>query len=107
MDGYAQLVETIKRIVKGMMDGQVMPGCTRATLISLDPLTFQITPQLKIYGQFLVSPKYRIFLPRDVGKEFVFWKDAGGQSYYFLYEPVRPQGSNGERLPIREDRFVL
>lgn len=88
--------ELIKQISKGVIDGEVMGGFTRATLISLSPLTFQVTAQLKIYGSFLVTPKYRIFTEKDIGKEFVFFKDLGGQTYYYAYEPQSPQGANGE-----------
>ena len=73
----------------------VQGGMTRASLKSLSPLTFTITEQLEIYGQMIVLPKYRVFTAKDIGKSFVFFKNQGGQTYYYLYEASQPQGSNG------------
>lgn len=95
MSGYNALKETIKTIAEDVLDGRVPGGCTRAKLISLDPLKFRVTDKLEIYGQFLVSPKFKKFREADLGKEYVFFKDAGGQTYYWMYEPIHPQGENG------------
>lgn len=95
MSDFNALKETIKQLVENVIDGRVPGGCTRATLISLDPLEFQITSKLKIYGQFLVTPRHKKFRAEDIGKEYVFFKDGGGQTYYWLYEAMCPQGDNG------------
>lgn len=95
MANYNGFIEVIKQVASAQIDGRVPAGCTRAKLVKLDPLTFQITAQLHVYGQFLVTPKHKVFRPADVGRDYVFWKDAGGQTYYYLYEPASPQGANG------------
>lgn len=95
MSDYVRLKETIKQLVDDVIDGRVAGGCTRATLVSLSPLKFQITPKLEIYGQFLVSPRFKKFRKEDIGKEYVFFKDFTGQTYYWMYEAMCPQGDNG------------
>ena len=94
MGSYNELVEVIKQISNDIVVGSVPGGCTRATLVSLDPLTFQVTSQLKLYGQFLTTPKHKVFREEDIGRKYVFWKDSGGQTYYYLYEAAT-QGQNG------------
>lgn len=91
-----RLLNNLKQISKDQFSGESPGGFTRATLTSLNPLTFQITSKLKVSGHFIVTPKYRVFTEEDIGKDFVFFKDLGGQTYYYAYEPQTPQGANGE-----------
>lgn len=91
-----KLKEAIKMIASDVQNGSVPGGYTRAKLINISPLEFELTSKLKLYGQFLVTPRFKVFRPEDIGKEYVFFKDHGGQTYYYAYEPVNPQGSNGE-----------
>lgn len=94
--------EKARRLL-GVMNGvaekegarSVQAEMTRATLKSLNPLTFTITEQLEIRENMIVIPKYKVFIPEDIGKKYVFFKNAGGQTYYFMYEASQPQGSNG------------
>lgn len=92
----ARLLNNLRKISQGQIDGTSPGGFTRATLTSLSPLTFQVTSKLKLSGRFIVTPKYRVFTADDIGKEFVFFRDHGGQTYYYAYEPQTPQGANGE-----------
>lgn len=97
MTNYNALKETIKSIAKDTFDGMVPGGYTRARLIEIEPeLKFELTNKLLIYGQFLVTPRYKVFREEDLNKEFVFFKDSGGQTYYYVYEMKWPQGKNGE-----------
>lgn len=85
----------IMKIVADVIKGTAPSGATRATLIGINPLEFRVNAQLFLKGQFLVVPKYQVFTAEDIGKEYVFLKDHTGQTYYWMYEPSTPQGSNG------------
>lgn len=90
-----RLQALMRQVSIDTIEGQVMGTMTRATLVSLSPLTFQVTSKIKISGRFLVTPKYRLFVEDDLGKDFVFYKDQGGQTYYYCYEPTQNPGENG------------
>jgi len=72
---------------------------TYCELTSIKPVTFvpknEDQKNLKIKEEFLVIPKYRVFIEDDIGKSFVLSKNAGGQTYFYMYEASDPQGSNG------------
>lgn len=91
-----RLLGSLKMVSHNVSQGAVPAQMTRATLISLTPLTFRITEQLKLHDQMIVIPKYKVFIEEDIGKHYVFFKNAGGQTYYYMYEASSPQGSNGE-----------
>lgn len=68
---------------------------TYLELISLDPLIFMKDSKTEIKSQFIVTPKYYVFTEDDLNKKFVFQRNHGGQTFYFLYEPAK-NGKNGE-----------
>lgn len=99
MANYNDIVQGMKKVAESIYNGSVPGGFTRAKLEKLNPLTFRVNSKLSLYGQFLVVPKYKVFRPEDIGKDFVFFIDSGGQTFYYVYEPSSPQGSNG--VPYR------
>lgn len=96
MSEVNRLMETIKKISQEMIDGNVPGGYTRAKLTQIEPeLIFKITDKIEVRGQFIVTPKFKVFRQEDIGKDYVFFKDYGGQTYYYAYEPNPEQGKNG------------
>lgn len=92
--GY-ELKELIASISKNVSDDLVPSQITYAELLEIEPeLKFQIDAKLPLKAPFIVTPKYRVFTVEDIGKKFVFLKNLGGQTYFYLYE-MAEQGTNG------------
>lgn len=89
----------INKIITKIAGGAVpqFPAPVYMTLISTSPLKFQLDSDknIKAFGGYLVVPKYRKFLDTEIGHKFVFQRGEDGQTYFYLYEPSDPQGSNG------------
>jgi len=86
-----------KQTVVDELGRRTFSNITYATLTSLSPLTFipEGDTNVELEGEFLVVPKYKVFTEKDIGKKFVFQCNDGGQTWFYLYEPSNPQGSNG------------
>lgn len=89
--------ELIEKIVDQKLERFMTMKLSYCKLESLKPLTFapEDNEKIKIKGSFLVVPKFRKFTEKDKNKKFVFASNADGQTYFYLYEPSFPQGSNG------------
>lgn len=89
--------ELIYKAVERYMGGIKSSQIVYAKLESLSPLLFVLESDnnVELKEEFLVVPKYRVFTGKDIGKKFVFQRNHGGQTYFYLYEASTPQGSNG------------
>lgn len=94
MSGYGELKKTIEKIAGEVFKAATPTKKVHARLIGLDPLKFQLSEKIFIYGPALISPKYRVFTNKDIGNSFVFQEDQNGQQYIYLYEAAAP-GENG------------
>lgn len=94
MDNYLELKKVIEEIVKGVVNNSSGTKKVHAKLVSVNPLKFQLNEKIFIYGNALISPKYRVFREDEIGNEFVFQEDEGGQQYIYCYE-ASPLGQNG------------
>lgn len=94
MDG-TKLKQIIEEIAKGVVSNQVMTRKLYATLVSVSPLKFMISPKVFIYGANCITPKYRVFRPDEIGHTFVFQEDAEGQQFIYCYEATDKPGENG------------
>ena len=90
-----ELKQVIEEIAKGVLSNEVFTKKVHAKLIKLDPLKFKINDKIFIEGPLLISPKYRVFTKKDLGKTFVFEEDFGGQQYIYCYEATKKPGENG------------
>lgn len=95
MSDFKEIIETIANDV---IDSRGMARKVHATLTNNNPPTFKITDKLEVKGAFVITPKYRVFTAKDIGKSFVLQEDQGGQQYIYCYEAA-PVGSNG--VPYR------
>lgn len=95
MSEYGRLKEVVEEIASGVMNRATGTRKVHARLVSVEPLKFQLTDKLFIFGSALISPRFRVFRPDEIGKGFVFQEDAGGQQFIYLYEAAEP-GKNGE-----------
>lgn len=92
--------EQIKRLVQTLVvqgiDGADLSSIAYGTLEKVNPPTFRFKhlPE-PLDNEFIVTPKYKVFIEADIGNKYVFMKNAGGQTYYYLYEMAN-QGENGE-----------
>lgn len=84
----------IENIVNNVVDSKNMSRKVHATLTACDPPTFRVGKDLEVKGDFVITPKYRVFTSKDVGKSFVLQEDFGGQQYIYCYEAA-PTGKNG------------
>lgn len=91
------LVTLIEELIDRKLGSQMSTKLSYCTLKSVSPLIFvpEDNPNIKIQGSFLVVPKYKVFTSRDIGKKFVLASNHDGQTYFYMYEPSDPQGSNG------------
>lgn len=89
-----RLKRVIKKSAEGVLNGSVPAETTYLELISIEPLRFRRESGLIIESAFIVTPKHKVFIDDDIGRKFVFQKNAGGQTYFYSYEPA-PQGENG------------
>lgn len=101
MDIGYKLKTIITEIVKKYMDNISFSGVCTAKLVSISPLKFVTNDGIEIYNNFLVVPKYRKFTIYEIGNEFVFISNYGGQVFYYLYEASFPRGSNGVEFHIK------
>ena len=76
----------IKQVASDVFKGMSLTEVTYAELTSLSPLTFKVNSKLPLTERFLVIPKYKNFIEKDIGSKFVFIKNLGGQTYFYLYE---------------------
>lgn len=91
-----ELKKIVQQIVSQAMKGADLANIAYGTLKSIDPPTFQFEglPE-PLSEDFIITPKYKVFVEEDIGNKYVFMKNAGGQTYFYLYEPAR-QGENGK-----------
>ena len=99
------LKDLIEQIIDNKMEARQPMSIGYYTLKSLSPLCFfpKGNPQIEIKESFLVVPKHRVFTGKDLGKDFVMASNDGGQTCFYLYEPSRPQGSNGIPYKFKGD----
>lgn len=95
MNNYGEFKKTIEKIAQDVYNSKSPTKKVHARLISTSPLKFQLSEKVFIFGTILISPKYRVFTEKDIGKSFVFQEDQDGQQYIYLYEAAEP-GQNGE-----------
>lgn len=96
MESYAvQLKKAIEKIARQVYDSQSPTKKVHATLVSVNPLKFQINDKLFIYGDILISPRFRVFREDEIGRSFVFQEDEMGQQYIYCYEATKKRGENG------------
>lgn len=92
---YIELKQVIEEIARGVVNNQVYTRKIHAKLISINPLKFQLSEKIFIYGANCITPKYRVFTQEDIGKSFVFQEDMEGQQFIYCYEPTDKPGENG------------
>lgn len=93
----SDLRELIEQIIDQKLGRTMSMKISYCSLKSLSPLCFVPADnnKINIKEEFLVVPKYRVFTIKDIGKKFVLASNDDGQTYFYLYEPSDPQGSNG------------
>lgn len=94
MDEMLKFKRLIEEIARGVVDNNVYAKKVHAKLESISPLSFRLNDKISLYGDFLITPKYRVFREDEIGNEFVFQEDDKGQQYIYLYEAA-PRGENG------------
>lgn len=107
----SDLISIMNKLIEDYDKRSARSEITYCELISINPVTFvpknEDQKNLKIKEEFLVVPKYRVFIEDDIGKNFVLSRNAGGQTYFYLYEASSPQGSNGEPYNFVGDHFFV
>lgn len=84
----------IEKIASDVVGEMTMTKLVNAKLIKTDPPTFKLYDDLIISDSFVITPKYRVFTAKDIGKEFVLQENYGGQEYIYCYEAAG-RGQNG------------
>lgn len=90
----SNLKNAIEKIASGVIDEKNMARKVFAKLTKVNPPTFRLYDNLEVSGAFVITPKYRVFTERDIGKDFVLEEDFGGQRYFYCYEAANV-GENG------------
>lgn len=91
----SNLKTVIEKIAGGVIDEKNMARKVFAKLIKTSPPTFKLYDgDLEVSGAFVVTPKYRVFTTKDIGRDFVLEEDLGGQRYFYCYEAAEV-GQNG------------
>lgn len=91
----SNLKAVIEKIANGVIDEKNMARKVFAKLTKISPPTFKLYDgDLEVSGDFVVTPKYRVFTTKDIGKDFVLEEDLGGQRYFYCYEAANV-GQNG------------
>lgn len=95
MNRGEQMKRHISKLVSSGIKGADLTSIAYGELIKINPPTFQFEhlPD-PLDNEFIITPNYKVFVDEDIGKKYVFMKNAGGQTYFYLYEAA-PQGENG------------
>lgn len=94
MSDYVRFKQLIEDIAKGVINHDTFAKVVFAKLKSVNPLKFELSDKIEIFGDCLISPKYRVFREDEIGNDFVFQEDHEGQRFIYLYEAAAP-GQNG------------
>lgn len=90
----------IEKIASDVVGEMTMAKLVNAKLIKTDPPTFKLYDDLIISDSFVITPKYRVFTDKDIGKEFVLQENYGGQEYIYCYEAAG-RGQNGTEYSFK------
>ena len=94
MSKGSELKTVIQKIVRDVIKGAELSNIVYGTLIDINPPTFRFEGLDPLSEEFIITPKYKVFLNEDLGNKYVFMKNTGGQTYFYLYE-AQNQGENG------------
>lgn len=89
--------EVLDKYFETRFQGKSFARIHYGELISVNPVSFLLEDDKEIIAkeEFLVIPKYRPFLAEEIGKKFVLMSNDDGQTYFYMYEASKPQGTNG------------
>ena len=94
MNKGQRLKRIAQQVAKEVSLGQEHTAIAYGTLDKINPPTFIFEGLDPLDKESIITPKYKVFTPEDIGKKYVFMKNIGGQTYFYMYEAA-PQGENG------------